>query len=645
MEPAAHSFPPASLIGLYQGWDARTRKHFYLIRDDDGKNLPSDARPARRGSAGFVGYVMRAQAPDSVPLCEFFHHGTGLRVYTTPGKGAVPCVGDEARGYVGPIPMGHVFASPTLGTVALHCHVNVERNDLFYTAVDLETTGGPDAHDTASAGYRHAGITCYIVGTEAMRAADARAASRSWQTGLSESARSALCHERPRIAAGGPWRDPRAMLCTAMRELGLGGDAAYRARLTSIASQPFVRPSADELGAHAHIDDYARREEYNHELKRFYAGLLASKGCRSRDREETARAICGTTFDARDAGRDKLLRVVALGLLHYFDALGVGFDLAGEGDASDLRLLNAPLGRLVRVALKFRTLGGMDFEAFSAAGPDVRRRVEVEVRERLAGALSVPAEEVVVLDAVKGSVNVVAVIGAGVIGGKVSAGDLKAMDDVYQKVREGFERAYPDTFVEADVALEPVRARLSLAPRDFDPKGDFAFPNARGDKQRRGGRDYHQPDSTWKRLGLRVLGLYGDGDRWIGMDGSAGEWLVGFHGTGGGPGSEAKHSQQAFSSIYRTRTLVPGNANVHGGSQATNQRTPVPRTGIYFADNVGSCYRWRTRDPVSGDRYELAFQCRIDPSHAFRVPESCQSYIVADRPIYVRPYGILIKRL
>jgi hypothetical protein len=88
--------------------------------------------------------------------------------------------------------------------------------------------------------------------------------------------------------------------------------------------------------------------------------------------------------------------------------------------------------------------------------------------------------------------------------------------------------------------------------------------------------------------------------------------------------------------------LVPGRANAYGGMAAVNQDSSVPRTGIYLTTKVNDCYLMCLRDSVTGKTYELAFQCRVDPKHAW-IPQAQRNYIIADTPRAVRIYGILVR--
>jgi len=137
---------------------------------------------------------------------------------------------------------------------------------------------------------------------------------------------------------------------------------------------------------------------------------------------------------------------------------------------------------------------------------------------------------------------------------------------------------------------------------------------------------YYQPSSIWKRYGLRVLGLY-DEDKWIDMDEGKGGWVVAFHGNSSG--------NAGFQGIFNTSTA-------HGGAKATNKTTPVPNPAIYFSMNVENCHKMRTT--IGGQNYELAFQCRIHPDHIWDLGNA-ETLIAVDSPTWVRPYGIVVKKV
>jgi hypothetical protein len=70
---------------------------------------------------------------------------------------------------------------------------------------------------------------------------------------------------------------------------------------------------------------------------------------------------------------------------------------------------------------------------------------------------------------------------------------------------------------------------LRLTEDEFDPKGNYAFPQIdKAEKQKRGGFPYYQP-VLGRRFGIKVKDLYGS-NNWLLMDGNKEEWTVAFHG-------------------------------------------------------------------------------------------------------------------
>lgn len=66
---------------------------------------------------------------------------------------------------------------------------------------------------------------------------------------------------------------------------------------------------------------------------------------------------------------------------------------------------------------------------------------------------------------------------------------------------------------------------------EFDPKGDIQFPPISGaETSSRGGFPYYQP-VLGRRYGINILNKYDNGSNtWLNMNGSVGEWAVGYHG-------------------------------------------------------------------------------------------------------------------
>eukprot|EP01091_Cochliopodium_minus_P005537 TRINITY_DN15448_c0_g1_i1.p1 TRINITY_DN15448_c0_g1~~TRINITY_DN15448_c0_g1_i1.p1 ORF type:complete len:118 (-),score=13.50 TRINITY_DN15448_c0_g1_i1:48-401(-) len=117
------------------------------------------------------------------------------------------------------------------------------------------------------------------------------------------------------------------------------------------------------------------------------------------------------------------------------------------------------------------------------------------------------------------------------------------------------------------------------------------------------------------------------------MNGAIGEWAVGFHGT-------SSSGMTGFTGISQSRFIGIGGANAFAGKKAENRNDLIP-VGIYFAQNIDSCYKMNIA--LGGSNYQVCFQCRIHPDHIWLC--SNKQYMVCDSPIYVRPYGICLKKI
>ena len=151
---------------------------------------------------------------------------------------------------------------------------------------------------------------------------------------------------------------------------------------------------------------------------------------------------------------------------------------------------------------------------------------------------------------------------------------------------------------------------LRLRTSDFDSRGDFEFPLAKGDRQVRGGLVYHQPNSNWIRVGLHVRGRYDGGNEdWIMMNGNANEWAVGFHGS----------SEDGTRSISQTRQF-----KVTGSGQAYSTYTDINHLsdmkgescggGAYFGAKIERSEPYATYEP---EGHKIVIQVRFFKMIAF----------------------------
>jgi len=265
----------------------------------------------------------------------------------------------------------------------------------------------------------------------------------------------------------------------------------------------------------------------------------------------------------------------------------------------------------------------------------MQKSLELDIRKCLATSTGVPIEEIAIMNITSGTVHFDVLIPAVYLTRNTAEENQiqRTIYDAKNAISQQFQRAYPNAFVGVDVVLTQLKDQFTFCPGDFDKRGDFKFPKATGETQRRGNLPYYQPSKSWKRYGLRVVGLYED-DQWITMNGNAREWAVAFHGPNG--------KIDSFTGIGKSRMIAKASANACGGRRAINTATPIPNPGIYFAQNVENCYK--TPLQIGNKRYEVAFQCRIHRDHIWETGNG-STWIVVDSPIYVRPYGIVLKEM
>ncbi|KAI2665146.1 hypothetical protein ROHU_024522 [Labeo rohita] len=173
----------------------------------------------------------------------------------------------------------------------------------------------------------------------------------------------------------------------------------------------------------------------------------------------------------------------------------------------------------------------------------------------------------------------------------------------------------------------------------LDPKFDFDYTDLKDDSIcKRGNEPYTRP-CGWKRIAIKVLDKYPDGNAWLGTDGWRsysvdGEWPVSYHGTG------MNSAKAIIESHY-----IPGPGQVYG-------------RGIYSTYDIKEATRY-TRNVTceeTGKIYDVLLQNRINPK--MRKVCARQEYWLIEIPagtppdkereiveMSIRPYGILFKEV
>eukprot|EP00800_Vazella_pourtalesii_P012178 TRINITY_DN288_c0_g1_i16.p1 TRINITY_DN288_c0_g1~~TRINITY_DN288_c0_g1_i16.p1 ORF type:complete len:340 (+),score=56.62 TRINITY_DN288_c0_g1_i16:134-1153(+) len=155
----------------------------------------------------------------------------------------------------------------------------------------------------------------------------------------------------------------------------------------------------------------------------------------------------------------------------------------------------------------------------------------------------------------------------------------------------------------------------------LDPEWDYDFTNIYdlSKKFMRGGLRYHRP-CGWKRIAIKVLGKYPDGEAWLGKNGSPGEWAVTYHGT----------TKGAFNGICEEGIKI-GQRNAYG-------------RGVYSASHIEIAEGYATMFSHGGIMYKGIFQNRVNPKD-MKIPDEEPDYRICPNEASIRPYGLCVKKV
>eukprot|EP00800_Vazella_pourtalesii_P012174 TRINITY_DN288_c0_g1_i10.p1 TRINITY_DN288_c0_g1~~TRINITY_DN288_c0_g1_i10.p1 ORF type:complete len:330 (+),score=53.76 TRINITY_DN288_c0_g1_i10:35-1024(+) len=160
-----------------------------------------------------------------------------------------------------------------------------------------------------------------------------------------------------------------------------------------------------------------------------------------------------------------------------------------------------------------------------------------------------------------------------------------------------------------------------LDDKYLDSRWDYDFTNIDdGDTEfMRGGHRYHRP-CGWKRIAIKVLGKYPDGEAWLGKNGSPGEWAVTYHGT----------TKGAFNGICEEGIKI-GQRNAYG-------------RGVYSASHIEIAEGYATMFSHGGIMYKGIFQNRVNPKD-MKIPDEEPDYRICPNEASIRPYGLCVKKV
>jgi hypothetical protein len=199
-----------------------------------------------------------------------------------------------------------------------------------------------------------------------------------------------------------------------------------------------------------------------------------------------------------------------------------------------------------------------------------------------------------------------------------------------------FQYLFPEHY---DYKLEPALAFLQLQESDFEPRYNRDYPHAK--VETRGGYPYYFPQG-WYRHALKVTDKYQDGQVWLGMNNSPGEWAVAYHGT----------KSRGARGIVDQGLLHSFGSEDFCKNDAMKQYPWIPDVkGLYVATHCqGGASRYtesfKVKDSTGANRdYEVVFQCRVEPgkfTEHKRPVKVGMAWRVFDEKA-IRPYGLLLK--
>lgn len=166
-----------------------------------------------------------------------------------------------------------------------------------------------------------------------------------------------------------------------------------------------------------------------------------------------------------------------------------------------------------------------------------------------------------------------------------------------------------------------------IDPNLLHPSYDYDFTNINdaGCSYRRGGYPYYRP-CGWKRLALKVVGVFGD-NKWLGSTGSApGEWPVSYHGTA---------------------STADGNI-AQVGYELSKGRGFQFGKGVYSTPSIEVAVKYAQEFTHNGKRYQMVLQNRVSPENLQIIKEKKPGdgeYWVQPQQDCIRAYSICYREI
>ncbi len=256
-----------------------------------------------------------------------------------------------------------------------------------------------------------------------------------------------------------------------------------------------------------------------------------------------------------------------------------------------------------------------------------------DVQDRLSKAHRTNKENIYITSVFDGSFNVVYIVLEGM------HNDLKSLSELPKRLKDMFEQY-------SMAKIHPLLCRPAFDVSMFDEKGNKTFSNAHethavGPPGRT--QTYISP-AGWTRYGLKVLGKYIDGDRWLHPFGSPENWYRAFHGTGRASADDFNKSKQSFDQQYASVDAM-GSIYKTGFRKA---RVAAYGAGVYCSPDPtfperGYVGEVEINTQQGKKKFRSMMQVAVNPD-GVQFTSDQKIWVVAE-PEDIRPYGILIKEI
>ncbi|CAF0706556.1 unnamed protein product [Brachionus calyciflorus] len=181
----------------------------------------------------------------------------------------------------------------------------------------------------------------------------------------------------------------------------------------------------------------------------------------------------------------------------------------------------------------------------------------------------------------------------------------------------------------------------------LDPVGDRGvFLN--NSNLKRGGESYYPPVG-WIRYGLNVKLIFNNNTKWLAKDGNKDEWAVVYNGFKNNPMKIELNQKliDPFNRKFKPQLKKSNNLeftntmDVNPNSDGFNKSCDI---GIICSAKPEIAEMKTDTFVLNNKKYKMLLQCRANPTK-IRIPQTNKELRIINSPVFIRPYGILLKEI